>query len=163
MLSIACRAEHLVFCFNNEIDKSMNPEKFLVERSNKVTPAEIIALRETEGVAGDSEEIWSSCLNQSLCTVIVRSSLTRQLVGMGQVTGNLRHAQLTDLSVKREYRNKGIGKLIGAELLKYVEENQILYVGLTFDKNDPWLKAAYEQYGFRQIDFAMWLERSVKS
>lgn len=135
----------------------------IIERSRAVTPAEIIVLRGTTGIAQESEEIWRNCLEQALCTIIARSAISGELVGFAQVVGNARHAQITDLIVKTEYRRAGVAKQIGRELLKYVEENNIVYVGITYAPNDLWLKTIYEHYGFRQIDFAMWLERSINS
>jgi ribosomal protein S18 acetylase RimI-like enzyme len=147
------------------MSERLQEQEIFIERSKAVEPAEIVGLRAADGPDAilETEGIWRECVDQSLCTVTAREPATNELIGIGFVIGNLRHAQLVDLSVKPEYREKGIGAQVGKELLDYVEENNIRYVGLTYDKTKPWLKSWYESAGFEEIDFAMWLKRSIGS
>lgn len=131
--------------------------------SKEVKPQEILKLRKACGSEDEQEEMWRQAITLSLCVVTARDSGTKnELIGVGFVVGNNRHAQLVDLTVHPDYRQHGIGAKLFDMRVKYCRDKEILYVGNTFDPKQPWLKEFYEKHGFVQIDFAMWLEDSIK-
>lgn len=121
---------------------------------------EVIKLRKLSGWDYDLQE-WHICLKQNLINVSARND-NGEAVGVGFLCGNQRHAELVDLVVHPDYRNKGIGRDISRSIITYALDCKIKYFGLTYDKKSHWLKDFYESEGFRVIDFAMWHESSLK-
>lgn len=130
--------------------------------SKEVEPREIIELRQP----GDKEssDMWARAIDLALCVAVARDSAdANKLIGIGFVVGNNRHAQLVDLIVHQDYRQQGIGGKLIDMRLEFCRQQDILYVSNTFDPSKQWLKDFYFKHGFRQIDFAMWQETSLKS
>jgi GNAT superfamily N-acetyltransferase len=136
----------------------VNDEKYSIGINTPVGPKEILAVR---GEPSGQEELWRKCVDGAMCVVSARDVETRQLVGIGFLVGNHRHAQLADLVVHHSARKNGVGGRIFDALVRYAREQQITYIGLTWDKKSPWLKDFYARHGFREIDFAMWEEHSL--
>ena len=135
----------------------------MVRRDAPVKGDEVFALRNAMGITAETPDVWQQCIDQSLCTATARDNQGR-LLGIGFVVGNSRHVQLVDLSVHPEARQLGVGASVGRELLNYVSENKIRYVGVTWNKSaGPWLHDWYERAGFVDIDFAMWHRDSLNS
>jgi len=126
-----------------------------------LTAADVINLRELNGWDHDKAE-WQKCLVQNLINVSARDE-NGGVIGVGFLCGNQRHAELVDLVVHPDYRKHGMGREICDLIVNYALNNHIKYFGLTYDKNNPWLKDFYESEGFRQIDFAMWHKSSLKT
>jgi GNAT superfamily N-acetyltransferase len=120
---------------------------------------EVCALREESGWDHDNAE-WAKCLERNLLNVSVRD-VDGTVIAVGFLSGNVRHAELTDLVVHPSHRNAGHGRSIVAYINEYAKNNQIKYYGLTYDKTFPWLKEFYESEGFQIIDFAMWYKDSL--
>jgi GNAT superfamily N-acetyltransferase len=97
-----------------------------------------------------------------MCVVTARDKQTGDLIGVALVAGNVRHAELCDGIVKPDWRETGVGGAVLEELIAFVREEQIMYVGLTFDTKSPWLKDFYGRHGFVPIDFAMWPGDSIR-
>ncbi len=136
------------------------PQEFELILDGSITPEEILAVRE-EPADATSITVWRKCIDQSLLVVGVRETATQRLVGVGMLVGNQRHAELVDGTVHSDFRHKGIGKVILSKRIEFAQNEQIKYVGLTYDENKPWLKAYYERYGFKSIGFCMWLSHSI--
>ena len=142
---------------------SLLPSGVQVQRHGPLTPTEVMELRAAAAWGVDTAEVWQECLDSALCTVTARDP-QGALVGMGQVVGNARHAQLVDIVVHPQFRRRGVGTAIVQELLAYVNESGTPYVSLAWDKSmGEWLHQMYRSMGFVDIDFAMWLARSLKS
>jgi GNAT superfamily N-acetyltransferase len=131
-------------------------ELFVIERTKSVTAREILDLRQSTGWSSGSEEVWRRCIEQSLCVVCARDKESGELVGIAFAVGNARHVQICDLVVKPDWREKGLGGAIFDELVAFVREEEISFVGLTFDPKSPWLKDFYTRHEFVSIEFAMW-------
>jgi GNAT superfamily N-acetyltransferase len=127
---------------------------------DKLTAKEVVDLRELNGWDHDESE-WEKCLKQNLLNVSARNA-DGEVVGVGFLCGNMRHAELVDLVVHPEYRQHGIGREISKLIIDYALSNRIKYFGLTYNKNFPWLKDFYESEGFQLIDFALWHKSSLK-
>jgi GNAT superfamily N-acetyltransferase len=125
-----------------------------------LTAHEVTDLRAISGWDHYVEE-WEDCLEQNLLNVSARTE-EGEVVGVGFLCGNQRHAELVDLVVHPDYRKQGIGRRIAKIVIDYATGQEIKYFGLTFDKNYPWLKGFYESEGFRSINVAMWHESSLK-
>lgn len=105
----------------------------------------------------ESEEMWLSCLEQSLCVVASRD-VDEALIGIGFLAGNDRHAQLVDICVHPSAQRQGLGKQLVIELLAFARERQIRYVTLTWDEGKPWLEDLYASVGFTPINSSMSFE-----
>ena len=125
-----------------------------------LTAEEVIKLREVSGWDHDLQE-WKKCLQQNMLNVSARTD-TGEIVGVGFLAGNQRHAELIDLVVHPDHRRQGIGRKISRVIITHALEEQIKYFGLTYDKNSPWLKDFYKSEGFEPIDFAMWHKSSIR-
>ena len=130
-----------------------------IEIDTTLTAQEVIDLRELSGWDHDKSE-WELCLRQNLLSVSARND-ENEVIGVGFLCGNQRHAELVDLVVHPDYRKQGVGREISRKIIDYALDQKIKYFGLTYDKSFPWLKGFYESEGFKLIDFAMWHESSL--
>lgn len=131
-----------------------------IEVDQALTANEVIALRKLSGWDHDISE-WETCLPQNILNVSARDQ-TGEVIGVGFLCGNQRHAELVDLVVHPDHRKQGIGRSISRLIIDYAVEHKIKYFGLTYDKSFPWLKDFYESEGFKVIDFAMWHKSSLR-
>ncbi len=131
-----------------------------IDFDKSVKGSEVVALREAASYGNAEEAVWDEAISGALCVVTARDRGV--LVGIGFVVGNIRHAQMVDLVVHPDYRKRGIGGEIFDKRVQYCKQKGITYLGLTYNSDTPWLKGFYERNGFRQIDFAMWHEDSLK-
>jgi N-acetylglutamate synthase-like GNAT family acetyltransferase len=134
-------------------------DNITIDTDSNLTAQEVVKLRVASGWDGDIDE-WQSCIMQCLVAVSARNT-KNELVGVGFLSGNARHAEIVDLVVLPDYRQHGIGENILEELIKRAKTEKIKYLSLTYDKKAPWLKDFYERHGFKSIDFAMWHEDSL--
>jgi GNAT superfamily N-acetyltransferase len=137
------------------------PQGFVLIADRSITPEEILDVRQ-EPITQDNIDIWRKCIEQSLLVVGVREQETKQLVGVGMLVGNQRHAELVDGTVHPDFRRRGIGRVLLAQRIQFARDNNIRYVGLTYNEKSPWLKSYYASNGFKPIDFAMWLSDSLE-
>jgi GNAT superfamily N-acetyltransferase len=136
-----------------------NMEDMTIDIDYNLTPEEVVNLRIAGGWDGDLQE-WQTAVKQCLVAVSARNK-EGELVGVGFLCGNVRHAELVDLVVLPDYRRHGIGESILEKLIERAKTEKVKYLSLTYDKKAPWLKDFYEEHGFRSIDFAMWHEDSL--
>ncbi|MGI8647280.1 MAG: hypothetical protein DLM55_09645 [Acidimicrobiales bacterium] len=139
----------------------MNNVTFLARLDRSVTPEEIKNLQYSVGWSGGDLEDWLSCIGHSLCVATARDISSNELVGIGFLAGNVRHAQLVDLTVHPRVQRHGVARQLVQLCLGFVVEHGIKYVGLTWAESSPWLKDFYFRAGFREIHNAMWLEESI--
>jgi GNAT superfamily N-acetyltransferase len=126
-----------------------------------VTASEIVEYQKRCGSTGwgvGTVEMWDSCIQQSLCIASGRDK--GELVALGFLIGNVRHAEPVDVSVLPEYRNQDLGRQIMRSLMDHAIALNIAYVNLIHDPAKPWLADYYNKLGFHKIDFAMTHERS---
>ncbi len=135
-------------------------ENMNISIDKNLKAGEVVHLRERSGWDHDEKE-WESCIKQNLINVSARND-DGEVVGVGFLCGNQRHAELVDMVVHPAFRKQGIGRKISKIIIDYAVKHKIKYFGLTYDKDFPWLKEFYESEGFRLIDFAMWHESSIK-
>lgn len=125
-----------------------------------LTAQEVADLRANCGWDHDINE-WETCLEQNLLNVSARND-DGEVVGVGFLSGNQRHAEIVDLVVHPDYRKQGIGRKIFRILTTHALDSGIKYLGLTYSTESPWLKDFYASEGFEQIDFAMWHKSSIE-
>ena len=139
----------------------MNSATFVARLDRSVTPEEIRDLQYSVGWSGGDPEDWPSCIEHSLCVATARDISGNELVGIGFLAGNARHAQLVDFTVHPRAQRQGVARQLVRLCLGFVAEHGIKYVGLTWAESSPWLKDFYFRAGFREIHNAMWLEESI--
>ncbi len=70
-----------------------------------------------------------------------------KMVGMGRaISDGVSDAYIQDVTVLPEYRNKGIGGAIIKELVNYLKENKLSWIGLV---GEPGTQSFYERLGFK--------------
>lgn len=143
--------------------KDREIKAFQVQRDEQVRGEEVTNLLTEIGEWGPYDaQTWDKAIETSLCVVTARLVSDEKLIGIGFLAGNSRHAQLVDMNVHPDFRQRGIGRQLQEIRLAYAHELGIRYIGLTRDPKKPWLHEFYESTGFRDIDFAMWQEDSIK-
>jgi len=123
------------------------PEGYTFADKNDIEPSEIIELRESVGWVGDSPEVWEACIQQPGILVGVRDAANAELVGMGRVTADPRHAVLCDLAVSPTHQNQGIGKAIVRRRMCLALSARIPYLYTELAPTSP-LRPFYEDLGF---------------
>lgn len=122
------------------------PEGYTFADKYDIEPPEIIELRESVGWVGDSPEVWEACIQQPGILVGVRDA-NDELVGMGRVTADPRHAVLCDLVVGPAHQNQGIGKAIVWRRMRLALSARIPYLYTELAPTSP-LRSFYEDLGF---------------
>lgn len=78
--------------------------------------------------------------------VFVGAFLKKELIGMGRALSDLSSdAYIQDVTVKKEFRGKGIGKKIIKTLIKLLKENNVDWIGLVAE---PGTSSFYKDLGF---------------
>jgi GNAT superfamily N-acetyltransferase len=86
------------------------PESF--EFAGQVFATEVVDLRDySQWGTEKNPELWRTVIDQSIATTGVRNA-DHELIGVGFLAGNLRHAVLCDFVVRPDYRSIGIGTAI---------------------------------------------------
>jgi aralkylamine N-acetyltransferase len=92
-------------------------------------------------------ELISNLIAGSHCFVIAVEGAN--IVGMGRaISDRISDAYIQDLSVRDDWRNKGIGKMILRMLLERLRADGIAWIGLIAE---PGSKNLYLQAGFREM------------
>jgi GNAT superfamily N-acetyltransferase len=108
---------------------------------------EIMKLRQSAGWDAGIEAIWLGCIDTALSLRAVRLIATGELVGVGFLTGNGRHAALCDFCVHAQHQGKGIGLAILHARIADAERMRIPYLYASISAKNR-LKNVYEDYGF---------------
>lgn len=132
----------------NSIPAPVLPEGFSFCGQSKITTQEIMTLRGKIGWAVENQAVWQRCISQSLAVVGVWDK-NDQLIGIGFLTGSIRHAILCDLTVAPEFHNKGIGTAILYKRLIIANELNVRYIYTDLAKTNP-LRSKYIKLGFEE-------------
>ncbi len=116
-----------------------------VER-NALAVEDVMALRESVGWGDDDRQRWNDCFEQSLCIVGVATE-SNQLVGVGFVAGNARHAVFCDLCVHPKHRGRGLALSLFQWRLDWIRRHGIPYLYTSLSAQNP-LRRAYDEAGF---------------
>lgn len=103
------------------------PESYEWAQTEDIQPEEVIKLRESVGWDGDSIETWQKCLKDSVHVSAVRDD-KGELVGIGFLSGNARHAVLADFDVNPNNQKEGIGRALVSDMLKVADDLEIKYL-----------------------------------
>jgi ribosomal protein S18 acetylase RimI-like enzyme len=117
----------------------------IVDKSD-ISPEEIMTLRGMVGWDPDTSERWQECIERSLAIVGARDT-DGQLIGMGRLVGDVRHAVLCDLAVVPEHRGQGIGSMILDERIRIADEMDVAYLYAELAADNP-LARKYQDLGF---------------
>jgi GNAT superfamily N-acetyltransferase len=118
--------------------------------AEEIAAQEVIDLRVAcEGGKERNPEIWQEAIYTSLLVSGVRGS-GNELVGVGFLSGNIRHALLSDLTVHPAHRGHGIGKAIVWHRMDFASktiEGGIPYIYAEILPTNT-LRPFYESLGF---------------
>lgn len=114
-----------------------------------ITVDEFLEMVESVGWNTYSREQVEKALKNTM--YMVKVAIDGELVGMGRVVGDYSVVcMLTDISVKPEYQNRGIGQVIGNELRKLIEngvkEGEKIQIELTPTAGN---ESFYQKCGFK--------------
>jgi len=114
-----------------------------------ITVDEFLEMVESVGWNTYSREQVEKALKNTM--YMVKVTIDGELVGMGRVVGDYSVVcMLTDISVKPEYQNRGIGQVIGNELRKLIEngvkEGEKIQIELTPTAGN---ESFYQKCGFK--------------
>lgn len=127
------------------------PEAYSFVNRLGVTPEAIIALRGAANWGTEqSADVWQNTILQSLATVGVTDP-TSELVGVGFLAGNNRHAVLCDLVVDPKHRGRGIGRAILLKRMEIADQIGIPYLYTELSRTNN-LTGLYVELGFRALD-----------
>ena len=143
---------------NVNIKSAVLPDTYSFTNKTDITPAEIIALRESVNWKGESSERWYQCIDQSLAIVGVRDS-DKNLIGMACIAGNLRHGVLCDLAVHPRHQRKGIGSAIMTELLGEIQRIGISYLYAELAETNPF-RDQMISVGFKETGNSLFMASS---
>lgn len=129
------------------IERTTLPDSYSFIDKSTIDPKEIIELRESVGWAGDSVEHWQQSMDQPLGVIVGVRNIEGQLVGMGRITADPRHAVLCDLAVHPDHQNKGIGGALVTERMRIAKEQDIPYLYTELAPTNP-LRNLYKAMGF---------------
>jgi GNAT superfamily N-acetyltransferase len=94
---------------------------------------------------GRSKEVVKSSIENSLCFGVFKA---KEQVGFARVvTDYAVFAWILDLFILRNYRKKGLGKLLVESIMKHAELQKLQRWGLATDD----AHGLYEQYGFKIV------------
>lgn len=119
---------------------------------NKLTAEEFIFLQKSVGFGCPGLTQTEICLKNSMYSISIE--IDEKIIGMGRIVGDgARNFYLQDINVHPNYQRQGIGKIIVAKLLKYIEsyadsinlKNCRLQIGLMAAKGK---ESFYEPFGF---------------
>jgi aralkylamine N-acetyltransferase len=95
-------------------------------------------------------ELIPSLIAGSQCFVVATDG--RSILGMGRaLSDGVSDAYIQDLTVRRDCRNRGIGKMILRTLLDRLHTDGIVWIGLIAE---PGSKNLYRRVGFREMSEA---------
>lgn len=96
---------------------------------------------------GSHPEFLDSIAQDS--SVFVGAFLKKELIGMGRALSDLSSdAYIQDVTVKKEFRGKGIGKKIIKTLIKQLKKNGVDWIGLVAQ---PGTSSFYKSLGFEVL------------
>ena len=128
-------------------DRAALPERYCMIDKMGLDPESVIALRDAADWGTErNPDVWKTAIEQSLATVGVVGP-QQNLVGVGFLAGNIRHAVLCDLVVHPDHRGRGLGQAIVRRRVHLADQMRIpyLYTELASTNN---LASLYEELGF---------------
>ena len=127
------------------------PEAYSFVNRLGVTPEAVIALRGAASWGTEQNvDVWQHTIFQSIATVGVTDPKS-DLVGVGFLAGNNRHAVLCDLVVDPKHRGRGIGRAILLKRMEIADQIGIPYLYTEIAESNN-LTGLYVQLGFRALD-----------
>jgi GNAT superfamily N-acetyltransferase len=109
---------------------------------------EVVILRKQSEWGTDfNVGLWQSVIDKSIASVGVVGP-KQNLVGVGFLAGNPRHAVLCDLDVHPNHRHKGIGQAIVRRRVQIADQLEIPYLYTELAPTNS-LRSLYEELGFQ--------------
>lgn len=134
-----------------------------VEVGAVVTGAQIVELQARCGSTGwglGTEEEWDDAIQRAVGVAVARRD--SELVGVGFLSGNRRHCEMSDVAVQIDARGDGVGRRIVEQLVRRSDEVGVRYLTCVRAPDQPWLEGFYASFGFEPIDFALSRVNNIK-
>lgn len=137
-----------------------NLDNYKLVLKDEINSSEVLALRRAVGWAeGDTEDGWLSNIKGCIQAVGLREKSSNNLVGVGFIVGNRRHAILCDFNVHPDFQRIGLGTIILEERMRIINELKIPYVYTTLSDDNP-LVGMYKKFGFINTDASYFRDSS---
>jgi GNAT superfamily N-acetyltransferase len=117
------------------------------EYAASFTAQEVVDLRtSSEWGTETNTELWQRVIDRSIASVGVRDTVG-ELVGVGFLAGNPRHAVLCDFLVHPGHRGQGLGRAILHRRVNIADQSEIPYLYIELSPTNR-LRSYYEELGF---------------
>jgi len=92
-------------------------------------------------------DLINKIIQGSFC--FITASIENKLIGMGRaISDGACDSYIQDVAVLKEFRGRGIGKMIMDEIIKYLKSKNINWITLV---SEPDAVLFYQKYGFSQM------------
>ncbi|MBW6486095.1 MAG: GNAT family N-acetyltransferase [Syntrophobacterales bacterium] len=131
---------------------SINDGKFscvVLQEPDEEQIRQIISLYRAQGWwdAGDDRQLAARLISGSHCFVIAAAD--KDIVGMGRaISDGISDAYIQDLTVRADFRMRGIGTLIIQKLIEILHADGISWIGLIAE---PGSEILYSSAGFKEM------------
>ena len=102
----------------------------------------------------DFDEFWSS--NNLLSEIenqrsyVIKAKLNEEILGFAGIIDTVDQEEITNIVVKKSYRNKGIGSILLESLIEYAKSNNKEKIYLEVNCKNSFAIKLYEKYGFKE-------------
>jgi len=102
-------------------------------------------------------DLINKIIKGSFC--FVTASIENKLIGMGRaISDGACDSYIQDVAVLKEFRKRGIGKMIIDEIIKFLKSKNITWITLV---SEPEAVSFYRKYGFSQMKDHMSLKLNL--
>ena len=74
-----------------------------------------------------------------------------EVVGYGGLWHIVDEGHITNIAIKKEFQGKGLSNILLKEIIKYKEENSLVFLTLEVRESNTKARNLYEKYGFKKI------------
>ncbi len=112
---------------------------------------------------GDSKEIIEQCIQIGGKLILLENTNTKEIIGSSWMTFDGRRIHLHHIGVKPAFQNKGFGKLLTKESLKYAKEKDY-QIKLEVHPDNKKAIELYKKLGFSYLgDYDIYIIRDIDS
>lgn len=108
-------------------------------------------------LTSDFDEFWNSSILESEIknpfSQYIIAKINKEIVGFAGVIDTVDQLEITNIVVRKDFRKKGIGNELLAELIKLAKENDKEKITLEVNNTNLAAIKLYEKNGFKNVGF----------
>ena len=81
---------------------------------------------------------------------VIKAKFDEEILGFAGIIDTVDQAEITNIVVKKNYRNKGIGSILLETLIEYAKENKKEKIYLEVNCNNHFAIKLYKKFGFNE-------------